>query len=70
MNIIIFCLTILACYGIITLSAKAWKKADVSDKMEEIEDIEELNKKIKEFKKTHKGDLNKKREVIEDFKQE
>ena len=70
MNILIFSLTVLVIYGILSKGHKAWKSADIHEKMEEIEDIEEQNAEILEFKKAHKGDLNKKRKNIKKFNKE
>ena len=70
MGIVIFSLTILICYGIMTKAHKAFKNIEIKEKMEEIENIEEQSAEILKFKKAHKGNLNKKRETIENFKQE
>lgn len=70
MNIIIFSLTILVIYGIMTYAYSAIKNADIKEKMEEIEDIEKQCETIKEFKKTHKGDLKKQKETITTFTKE
>ena len=67
MNVVIFSLTILAMYGIIAYAYKAWKRAEVEDKMEEIEEIEHQHAEILAFKKVHKGDVKKKRKTIKDF---
>ena len=68
--IVLYSLTALLCYGIIVKAYKAFKNADIEEKMEEIENIEEQNGKIIEFKKIHKGNINKKRKKIKDFTKE
>lgn len=70
MNILIFCLTTLAVYAILSRSYKAWNHADVEDKMTEIIDLEKVSSDIKTFKKSHKGSAEKKRQIINKFKQE
>ena len=70
MNIIIFSLTVLLFYGILVKGYKAYKNADIEDKMEEIEGLEELNEEILDFKKAHKGDREKQRKIIKDFNKE
>lgn len=70
MNLIIFCLTILAWYGIVLMACKAWNRADIISKMDEIEETEKQDKDIKEFKKAHKGDLKKQRKNIKRFTKE
>lgn len=70
MNILIFCLTLLVCCGILSYAHKKWKEADVKEKMEEIEGIEHLEAQVFQFKKAHKGDLNKKKNNIKNFTEE
>ena len=67
MNIFIFCLTILAVYGILRLAYGAWKIADIKDTMEEIEEVEENYKNIGKFNKEHKS-INKKNKTVENFR--
>ena len=67
MNIGIFCLTIFATYGIINIAYKAWKRADLKEKMKDIEEIETQYDDIKIFKKKHKGDINKKQQTVKNF---
>jgi len=78
MNIFIICLTILLIYGILHTVYKAWKAPEYTDerqkkireKMEEIEETEEAYNNVVNFKKTHKGNLNKKQKTIETFTKE
>ena len=44
------------------------QNVDIKEKMEEIVEIEEQNEEILKFRKAHKGDLDKKRKQIDDFK--
>lgn len=70
MGLVIFCLTILLTYGIINAAYKKFKSLQIEEKMEDIETTEEDAEKILAFKKKHKGDINKKRKIIKDFKKE
>ena len=70
MNILIFCLTILACWGIIRIALKAWNKADINEKMEELTEVEKNYDSIVDFKKTHKGNFVKKQDSINKFTKE
>ncbi len=70
MNVLIFSLTILAIYGILSYAYRAWNRADINEKMSEIEELERANEYIKEFKKAHKGNREKQRQVIKDFNKE
>ena len=70
MNIVIFSLTALIVYGILQYGYKLWKKAELEDKMSELEEIDTDNENILEYKKTHKGDINKKRKTIKQFYEE
>ena len=67
MTIIVFSLIVLAFCGIIVYANKAWNRVEMKEKMEEIEEIYQQEKEIKEFKNAHEGDLNKKRENINNF---
>jgi hypothetical protein len=75
MNIFIFCLTILAMYGILRYAHKAWKRAEyteegqtkIRDRMEEIEDLEQNYENIIDFNKSHKGSIKKKQKTIDKF---
>jgi hypothetical protein len=60
-------LTILAIHVIILKSYYAWKNADIRDRMNKIKETEENYKNVVDFKKTHKGSITKKEEVIDDF---
>lgn len=51
MNIIIFCLTILAVYGILTYTYKAYKREDNKEKMEDIKETEEQDTENKTITK-------------------
>jgi len=70
MSIIIFSLTVLLGYVILTKAYKALKKADIEDKMKETKDLEKHEAEILEFKKVHDGDLNEKRKTIKNFTKE
>ena len=78
MNIIILCLTILAGYGIILYAYKAYLRADkeentedaqekIHERMEEIKETEENYAEVVQFKKTHKGNIEKKEKTINEF---
>lgn len=70
MNIVIFCLTILACCGIITKAYKAWKRADLKEKMLELEEISNDYDDIIQYKKNYKGKPKVKRKAIKNFYKE
>lgn len=70
MTVIILCLTVLIIYGILTYAYKLWNRAGVTEKMEEIRETEKANKIINDFRKAHRGNLDKKRDNINKFKQE
>ncbi len=77
MSVIIFCLTITAMYAIMVIAYKAWKRADeqekneeILDKMHDIEEVGEQYENVKQFKKTHKGDVKKQRKEIKKFTKE
>ena len=78
MNIFIFCLTILAIYGILVMLYKALKNPEYTDetqkkireRMEEIKETEDTYNNVVKFKKTHKGNLKKKQQTIETFTKE
>lgn len=67
LQIVLYSLTSLLCYGIMVKAYKAYKNADIEEKMEEIKNIEEQEGVIIEFKKIHKGNINKKRQKIDKF---
>ena len=70
MIVVTFCLTVLIIYGILTFAYKEWKRLEVRNKMEEIKETEKTDRIISEFKKAHRGNLGKKRDNINKFKQE
>jgi hypothetical protein len=70
MNVIIFSLTVLVMYGIISYAYKLWKRADLQEKMGDLEEIDTQNESILQYKKSHKGSYNKKRKTIKNFYEE
>ncbi len=78
MNVIIFSLTIIAAYGIILYAYKAYQRADkaenteethdkIHERMEEIKETEENYAEVVQFKKSHKGNIEKKQDTIDKF---
>lgn len=70
MNIFIFCLTLLVCYGIIRIAYKAWQRVDVKERMEEIKETNRTVYEIEKFKAENKGDLESQKQTIEEFTKE
>ena len=70
MNIVIFSLQVILLYVIIMKAYSAWKKADIKEKMNKIQEVEENYSNVMKFKKTHKTNLNKEKEVINQFTKE
>ena len=67
MNIIILCLTILICWGIIRIALKAFDKADMHERMNEVEEVEKDYAEVKGFKAAHPGTTKNKQKVVDDF---
>lgn len=70
MNIVIFCLMILICWGIIRIALRAWNKADITERKKSIVNLEDNYKDIIKFKKEHKGNLVTKQDYINRFTKE
>jgi hypothetical protein len=70
MNIIIFCLTILGMYGIITYAWKAWNNSDIKDRMSDIENQEMQYQRVKVFKKDHRGLTPKQEKELNEFRKQ
>ena len=78
MNLFIFSLTIALGYGIILYAYRAFQRADkaehtedthdkINERMEDIKETEENYNNVVNFKKDHKGNIEKKQDTIDKF---
>lgn len=71
MNVVIFSLTILAVYAIMSKAYQSWKRADLKEKMSDLQEINTQHEEIIQFKKKYKtGQAKKQHKTIKNFYKE
>jgi hypothetical protein len=68
-RILLIVFELLAVTGILLIAYKAWRKAEITSKLDKINELEEDFKVVKEFEKGHKN-LSEKVKTVNRFKKQ